>query len=138
MKKIIIFMIGLFLYPNIFFTQNQDEKFSDARIDIIYFHATVRCQSCLTIEEFTRNSVNSSFEKELKDSSITLTVLDFQDEKNEHFQDDYKFETQTLIISKKIDGKEVKWKNLEKIWDYMNNYEKFRNYITAEVKDFIK
>ena len=129
--KLLVFCILLFPSINIFGEEN-------IRIDVMYFHATMRCQSCLTIEEFTRNSVNSSFEKELKDSSIKLTILDFQDEKNEHFQDDYKFETQTLIISKKIDGKEVKWKNLEKIWDYMNNYEKFRTYVAEEVKQLIK
>ncbi|MFA6572404.1 MAG: nitrophenyl compound nitroreductase subunit ArsF family protein, partial [Bacteroidota bacterium] len=113
-------------------------KEKKTQIDVMYFHATSRCQGCLTIEEFTKNSLNASFGKELEDSLLVLSSIDFLQAENEHFQDDYKFETQTLILSKKVNGKEVKWKNLDKIWDYSNDYQKFQKYIEKEVKKFIK
>jgi hypothetical protein len=113
---------------------SEDKTKSDTRIDVIYFHATIRCQTCLKIEEFTKNTVNFSFEKELKEGTITFSSLDFLASENEHFQNDYNFDTQTLIISKKVNGKEVKWKNLEKIWDLIADYEKFKKYVDEEIK----
>jgi hypothetical protein len=112
----------------------QDKK---VRIDVLYFHATMRCQGCLTIEDFTKKSINSLFSKELKDSLIVFSSIDFLQDENAHFQDDYKFDLQTLIISKKVDGKEVKWKNLEKIWDYSSDYKKFQKYIEEEINNLL-
>lgn len=57
---------------------------------------------------------------------------------NEHYSQKYNFDTQTLIVSKKIDGKETVWKNLDKIWDYSSNYSKFSKYIKNEINNFLK
>ena len=109
-----------------------------SKIDIIYFHATIRCHTCLTIEDFIKKSVWMSFEKDLKDSMITFKSLDFLQPENEHYQEKYGFDTQTLIISKRVNGKEIKWKNLDKIWDYANDFEKFKDYIIKEINLFQK
>ena len=112
-------------------------KDKKVQVDVLYFHATMRCDGCLKIEKFTKDIVNSSFSKELTDSLLTFSSLDFMQVENEHFQDDYKFETQALIISKKVNGKEVRWKNLVQIWDYYSDFDKFRNYVEKEVKKFL-
>jgi len=36
------------------------------------------------------------------------------------------------------DGKEVKSKNLDKIWDLARNKQKFIDYVTGEIKEFMK
>jgi hypothetical protein len=53
-------------------------------------------------------------------------------------QDKYQFDSQTLIVSKKINGTEVKWINLDKMWDYLSKPEKFKKYIVKEIKKFTK
>ncbi|MBI5326424.1 MAG: hypothetical protein HZB41_14325 [Ignavibacteriae bacterium] len=121
---LIIFFCNSYLFSN----DNQ------TRIDIFYFHATIRCHTCLTIEDFIKKSVWMSFEKELKDSTILLASLDFLQPENEQFQEKYNFDTQTLIVSRKVNGIEIKWKNLDKIWDYVNDFEKFKDYIVNEIK----
>jgi len=132
--KFIVMLIMLFIQLNAgqLFAQPTE------RIDILYFHATIRCDGCLSIENHIKNTIYSDFENQLADSSMTLSSLDFLQPCNEHFQDDYKFDQQTLILSKKVDGKEVKWKNLDKIWEYSANYEKFRNYLKKEIDKFNK
>lgn len=108
------------------------------RLEVLYFHATTRCEGCLAIESNITNSLNLLYSKELKDSSITFKSIDFQEEENERFMDKYKFDTQTLILSKKVNGKEVKWKNLDKIWDYSSDFEKFQSYIHKEADKLLK
>jgi len=91
---------------------------------------------CLTIEENIKNSLNSLYSKELGDSSITMKSIDFLEKENEHFQDDYKFDAQTLILSKKVNGKEVKWVNLDKIWDYSGNYVNSKTMLMKKLRNF--
>jgi hypothetical protein len=110
----------------------------DVRIDVKYFHATIRCASCIQIEDFISKTVNLAFEKELKDSTIKLTSLDFMQPENEPLMKKYGFDTQALIISKVVDGKEVKFKNLDLIWDYLSDFSKFEKYIEDEIKIFSK
>ncbi len=114
-----------------------DAKQNKATVDVLYFHATIRCQGCLTIEEFVKNSVDFYFSKELKNKTLTYTSLDFLQPENQHYQDDYKFDSQTLIIRKRVNGKVVKWKNLDKIWDYSSDYDKFSKYVEKEVKKLL-
>lgn len=130
--KFIIFAL-LLITPIL--SNSQETK---TRIDVLYFHATLRCQGCLTIEEFVKNTILTKFSKNLEDSTLTMSSIDFQQPENEHFQDDYQFDVQTLIISKKIDGKEIKWKNLDKIWDYSDDFKKFQKYIEDEINKFYK
>lgn len=132
MKKIYLTFTTLLLLISIF--NNLKALDQKVQIEVLYFHATTRCQGCITIEEFTKNSINTLFEKQLKDSTIIFKPIDFLQPENEHYRDDYKFEVQTLIISKKVNGKEVKWINLDKIWDYSGDYQKFQKYIEKEIK----
>ncbi len=135
MRKIILKISLLMVF--ITFSSILNAQENKARIDVMYFHATTRCHGCIVIEENTKNSINTLYEKQLKDSTITLTSIDFLQPENEHFQDDYKFESQTLILSKKVNGKEVKWVNLDKIWDYSSDYNKYKNYIEEEIKKLL-
>ena len=116
---------------------NMQSKEPNVQIKLKYFHATLRCHGCIVIEDNINNSLNSIYENELKDSTIVFNSLDFLEDENKHFQDDYKFDSQTLILSKFVNGKEVKWKNLDKIWDYSGDYEKFLKYIKNEVDKFL-
>ena len=52
--------------------------------------------------------------------------------------EDYKLYTKSLVISKIKDGKEAEYKNLEKVWDYLDNKEAFYNYVKEEVTKFLK
>ncbi|MGB9702802.1 MAG: nitrophenyl compound nitroreductase subunit ArsF family protein [Candidatus Kapaibacteriota bacterium] len=136
--KIFFFFSILLFYHNLLNANESNKlKAKNECIDVLYFHATVRCEGCLRIEEFINQSINYAFKEELKDSTIKLKSLDFLQPENEHFQDDYKFDVQSLILSKKIDGKEVEWKNLDSIWDLDGDFGKFEAYVEREVRNFI-
>lgn len=133
MKKNIIFII-LLLFCNFKLINSEDI----CKIEVIYFHATERCPACVKIEELSKMIVEDNFAKEMKNGLLSYKSIDFLDSANEHFQEDYKFDVQTLIISKKVNGKEVEWKNLDKIWDLYTNPEKFSRYLESEIRKFLK
>lgn len=44
----------------------------------------------------------------------------------------------SLILSVVKDGKEVKSKNLDKIWEYVWNKQRFIDYVASEINVFLK
>lgn len=134
MKKIFLY----FVFLTLFIFGQLISKETKVEIDVYYFHATARCAGCLKIEDNTMNSLNKNFEKEMKNGLIKVQSLDFLEPENEKYQTKYGFETQALIISKKVDGVEVEWKNLEKIWDYSDNFKKYDKYVKKEISKLLK
>ena len=51
-----------------------------AKVKLIYFHATMRCESCLKIEKFTEMAVNELYANELKSGKLEFSSLDFMEE----------------------------------------------------------
>jgi hypothetical protein len=57
---------------------------------------------------------------------------------NEHFNNDYKLYTKSVIVSTMKDGKEISWKNLDRIWQIIHDETKYREYIKNEVAACLK
>ena len=133
-SRIIILALAILLLPLALL----NAKDKEIKVEVKYFHATIRCEGCLKNEANITNALNLSFKNELKDKKINFVSLDFLQPENEHYQDDYKFDAQTLVIVKKIDGKEIEWKKLDKIWDYADDFTKFKKYIEDEINEYLK
>ena len=108
------------------------------KVTVYYFHRTMRCPSCLLIEELTKQEVSSGFEQELKQGRIDLQVINIDEPAQAHFEKDYALEFQSVILSTVENGKETSWKNLPEIWDYLDDEDKFISYIQDSISDSLK
>lgn len=133
MKKLFLLLLGLLLafsYSITCFAQ------ADTKTIVYYFWSKPRCISCKKIEAYTQESVNENFSKELKDGSMEFKIIDYS--KNESLRKKYGLYTKSVILSKVENGKEIKYKNLDKVWTQLNNKNKFKNYIKTEIQNFNK
>ncbi|MBN1602903.1 MAG: hypothetical protein JW915_14945 [Chitinispirillaceae bacterium] len=115
-----------------------DVKSQNKKVVVYYFHTTFRCQSCNMIEKFTKEAVESGFASELKNGTVEMKVINVEEKGNEHFAKDYKLYTKSVIVSDVKDGKEITWKNLDKVWTLLGDQNKFIDYIKTEVKTSLK
>ena len=104
---------------------------------VYYFHRTVRCPSCLTIEAWTKQAVNDGFPVELETGRIALKVANLDEPENAHFDKDYHLNTQSVVLSDTRDGRETRWKNLEEVWELLDDEAKFLEYIRSEIREFL-
>ena len=65
-------------------------------------------------------------------------MINTDENDNAHFVDDYKLYTKSLVLSLVKDGKEVKSNNLTKIWEYVRDKQKFYDYVSEEVNNYLK
>jgi hypothetical protein len=112
----------------------------NAQVEVIayYFHGSFRCPTCTSIEKFSKEAIETNFKDALVSGRLELKSVNVEEQGNEHFVNDYKLYTKSLVLSMVKDGKEVKSKNLDKVWEFTRNRQKFIDYVTIEVSTFMK
>jgi len=105
-------------------------------VHVIYFHGKTRCASCIRLEEFSEDLLTNDFAKDIKNGKVKWEIIDF--DKESKLMKEYNLFTQSLIIAKYKNGKQVEWKNLPDIWKYTNNKERFDKYVTDEIRKYLR
>jgi len=103
-------------------------------IRVYYFHRTARCPGCLKIESVSRETVQTYFPVELENGTVTWHSVNVDNDGDAHFADDYDLSTQSVIVAEFSDGKQVRWKNLEKVWELVDADTEFSQYVESEIR----
>ena len=103
-----------------------------------YFHGTMRCPTCHKLEQYSKEAIETNFKDALASGKLEFKVVNVEDKGNEHYGNDYQLYTKSLILSLVKDGKEIKWKNMDKIWEYVGNKQRFIDYVKSGVADLLK
>jgi len=107
------------------------------QIIVYYFHGDMRCVTCQRLQNYAKEALDTYFEKELASGEIIWSEINVDRAENRHFIQDYSLVTKSVVLSKVSEGKEVRSKNLDKVWNLLNNKDKFYEYIKGETNDFI-
>jgi hypothetical protein len=104
-----------------------------------YFHGTARCINCIKIETFTEQAMGHYFTSAIKGGRLEWRVVNVETSGNEHFIKDYALFTKSVVLVD-VDtqsGRQLRWKNLDKVWNYLNDKEGFINYIRVETRSYL-
>ncbi|MBA4313175.1 MAG: hypothetical protein C0417_11160 [Chlorobiaceae bacterium] len=119
-------------------TQNKNPQVEDRKIVVYYFHRTMRCATCIKLEEYSDEAIKSGFASQLKNGKLEWKIINIEDAGNEHFENDYKLYSQSLVLIELQNGKQKRWKNLEKIWELVGTKEVYLRYVQEEVKSYLE
>jgi protein involved in sex pheromone biosynthesis len=110
-----------------------------ANVDIVYyFMTTQRCANCMKIEAYSKEAVEMGFADALKRGSMVWRIVNVDQPANQHFIKDYELYTKSVVLVKMRDGKQAAWKNLDRVWELLNDQAAFQKYVTDEVKQFVE
>ncbi len=104
---------------------------------VTYFTTDVRCANCRKIEALSRKSVSTRFPEEFKSGRVVFRVVNTDRPENKHFLDDYKLVSKTVIVSRRKDGKEQDWVNLQDVWLKLDDPAAFDAYVGDAVKRYL-
>lgn len=107
------------------------------RIVVYYFHRTLRCQTCLAIEDLAEFAITQNLIVEIEQGALAWRPVNVDQEADAHFVDDFALQTQALVVAAYHEGALVRWRNLEKVWDLHQTPEAFDAYVLAAVREFI-
>ena len=114
------------------------EDSSADKVIAYYFHGSFRCYTCTNMEKYIKEAVEANFKDALQSGTLEFEAVNVEERGNEHFANDYQLYTKSLILSLVKDGKEIKSKNLDKIWEYARNKQRFIDYVISEINGFLK
>lgn len=142
MRKMTLFFISAFLLGIIFYSDNspgeQTESKVNGHVSVYYFHGNFRCINCYNIEQYTKEAVEKYFKNELDSDKVIFQVINVETKGNEHFVNDYQLYTKSVVLSLVKNGKEVKFDNLTKVWEYLRDKDAFHQYIKSEIEKYLK
>ncbi len=108
------------------------------RVIAYYFHGSVRCATCKTIEAYTREAIDTHFAAALKSGELEVRSVDFEKPENEHFLNDYKLSSSSLVLVDPRGSGEDSWKLLQEVWQLTDNKPAFVRYVKEELGQFLK
>ena len=87
-------LLFLVIFPTAIFSQEIN------KVQVYYFHNTRRCETCMAIEEETKNALQEGFQDQMAEGTVIYSVYNFDDEANKKLIKDLKIEGQSLLVFK--------------------------------------
>jgi hypothetical protein len=137
-KKLIVILLAAVAVISVSFSAFAAEDKPAAKVIAYYFHGTMRCPTCHKLEQYSKEAIETNFKEAIASGKLEFKVVNVEDKGNEHYGSDYQLYTKSLILSLVKDGKQTKWINLDKIWEYVGNKQRFVEYVKSGVADLLK
>jgi len=159
-KKIIILIIGVAIVGVGFFvagnknkpteaqnTNNQTAKSQEElpmsrakipaeKIEVVHFHATQQCWSCITVGEYALKTIKEKFPEEYKNGTIVFRDINGELPENRDIVTKYQARGSSLFVNAITNGKD----NIEedvKVWRLVNNERQFISYFEDKLNNLL-
>lgn len=115
---------------------NKIEKKAE-KIEIINFHATYQCYSCVYIGDMMFKIIEEQFKEEYQSGKISFKKINVDLPENKDIVNKYQARGSSLFFNIIIDGQE----NIQEdanVWRLVGNDQAFKNYIFKKITDNLK
>lgn len=107
------------------------------RVVAYYFYTSFRCASCRAIEAWSRAAIEEGFADEIRDGRLVWRAVNTDEKANKHFVKDFKLYTKSLVLVDEVRGRPAEWRNLEQVWQLLQDRPKFVRYVQGETRSFL-
>jgi len=107
------------------------------RVDVVYFHRSQRCRSCVYAEAGIHYTVETYFADELASGKLTFEVYSVEDKENAAIVDKYGAFTSSLFINTIKDGSDY-IEEVKEIWLILGDDEAFVKVVALAIEASLK
>lgn len=137
-----LFMVMLMAFPFVL-CQAQTKKATDSKanpvVEVMYFHGSQRCKSCVALEKAAKEVINSKFAAQVKAGKVKFRDIDLSTKEGEKIGDKYEIAWSSLIIVRKQGKKEKVADLTDEGFRYaVNDKAKIQTLIQKKVNEFLK
>jgi hypothetical protein len=102
-----------------------------------YFHGNFRCATCKKLEAYSQEAISEAFADELAAGTLSWKVLNTDEKANKHFVTDFELVTKAVVLVEYLDGKVVRFENLNDVWELVGDKEEFIKYVQDSTREFL-
>lgn len=117
-------------------TQTQSVKNSADKIEVMHFHATHQCWSCITVGEYALKTIKEKFPEEYKNGIIIFRDINGEFPENKDIVMKYQARGSSLFVNAITDNQD----NIEediKVWRLITNETQFVDYFENKLKNLL-
>lgn len=115
----------------------QSSDRTEGVVEVVYFHRSQRCSSCLRAEDGIRRAIETYFKDELASGKLVFKVLNVQDEANAAIADKYGAAGSSLFVNEIKDGSD-NIAEVTDIWLLLNNDTAFIKAVKSEIEKHLE
>lgn len=116
--------------------QMSKAKISADKIEVIHFHATQQCWSCITVGEYALKTIQERFPQEYKNGIITYKDINGELLENRDIVVKYQAGGSSLFVNAIANGKD----NIEEdvtVWRLVSDEKKFKDYFENKLNTLL-
>ena len=106
----------------------------DNGVEVVYFHRSNRCYSCVYAEDGVRDTINTYFTDELASGELAFMTINVQDDANAAIIDKYGAYTSSLYMNKVVNGVDH-IEPVTGIWFLVGNDQEFVGLVKSEIAE---
>lgn len=104
---------------------------------VYYMDMGKDCSTCLNLESYTREALETFFADDLASGRIQWRTADLDAPANAHFVDEFGLYTKSVVLVRFEGGKQTRFDSLSRIWELVYDKEAYIAYIRDEVQGFL-
>lgn len=139
---ILVLLLLIFTIPKYFTKDVTASKATISKdvekIEIIHFHGTNQCASCIAVGDLAEETINTYFADELKSGKITFEHLNGELSDNLEKVQKYGVTGSSLWIGTYFKDKTFKKEENINVWYKINNKEDYLNYLKDVIETKLK
>ena len=116
--------------------QNNEEKQPAEKIEVVHFHATQQCWSCITVGEYALKTIKEKFPEEYKNGTIVFRDINGELPENKDMVMKYQAGGSSLFVNSITAGKD----NIEEdvtVWRLVTNEDQYINYFQNKINNLL-
>ncbi len=119
-------------------TSDQVSKTKTAadKIEVVHFHGTHQCWSCITVGEYALKTIKEKFPKEYENGTIVFKDINGELAENRDIVMKYQARGSSLFVNAITDGKDKIEEDVT-VWRLVNNESQFINYFENKLKKLL-
>lgn len=108
-------------------------------VEILYFHGKQRCMTCRSIEQNTKELLESMFQRQMKEGKVVFRVIDISKKENDRIAEKYEVAWSSLFLVQHKKGKEKAENLTEFAFGHSRTQpEAFKRGITEKINQALK
>lgn len=104
---------------------------------VLLFHYHKRCYQCLNMEKFSRDVLQTDFQREMKNDQVVFKLVDMDLPENRQTAREFGFISPMIVLVDIENGEEKKIRIIGDAWKLFNDEQKFKALLKKELVLFI-
>lgn len=118
-------------------TEENDPGRARPTVIAYYFHRTIRCIPCITVEAVTAETIEKAFHEQLADGRLTWMGINLDDSGGQEYEKQFGVSRSALIVAKVDARSEVQYKELTKVWELLSDPDALSKYVENEIDEYL-